>query len=878
MTQPAPTIEPTSWKSCLAITAAGFASAVAQILTVRELLVLFYGNELSVGLVFTSWLLWTALGSSLGGRYSRRVNPTAVTLALVLAGLALVVPATLLWIRASRMIWSIPLGELLSPGKMLAIALTTTGPLCITNGLLFALAWAVQAAGTGVPCGLSYSPPNDESPPLDPVTQAAETSHFVHNQERFAGQPLLIYLGEAAGASLGGLCLYFFLLPRAAVLTTACILSLLLWVVAGVLLSRTGKALTAVELVPDAANSPVSSGQPVRVGGLAATVSPPPERSQTGKENLDPTALRSIPPQRRCSRRIWGLWLLAGFGLFAAGARLDSLDRQSRSWQWGPNLAAGYDTPYHNLSVIRQPNQISVFVNGLWWFSAPDPETAELSVHIAMLEHPKPHKVLLVGSGITGLVGEILKHPMVTSLDYVEADPQVISLIAPHLSDRETAPLSDPRLRLLHMDAGSFLRQCRERYDVVLLHCGDPTNLEINRFFTVEFYRRVARVLERGGVLSFAVGASADIVGPVQARFLRSLRASLLAVFPEVLVFPGGSARFLASNQVHSLSVDPDVLVQRLRGRGLQIRYVREDTLEDALNPFRLQALDAILGPEATAREPLRAAPINQDFLPVCHFHNLLLWGAQLHPHVLQGLLAMQRYHSAWLWAGVLILVLTVMVLMSRSRSRPGPEVGFNVAVVGGSLMGTQIVLLLAFQVFAGFLYRQVALIVSLFMVGMALGAAVVNALAARPIRARVWLATCQGMLCLFLIVMVELLQAMHGWLEAPGGGPADSLLVAVFSVLALFLGFLGGIHFSLAVRVQAGATVASARIGGGLYGLDLLGAAFGALMASLFLIPLYGIITTIHIVAAGTGISLLALLRGREQGPCCGAGLPTRR
>ncbi len=140
--------------------------------------------------------------------------------------------------------------------------------------------------------------------------------------------------------------------------------------------------------------------------------------------------------------------MLAGFGLFAVSARLDSLDRQSRSWQWGPNLVAGYDTPYHNLSVIQQPNQISVFINGLWWFSAPDPETAEYNVHIAMLEHPEPRKVLLVGSGITGLVGEILKHPMVTSLDYVEADPQVISLIAPHLSDRETAPLSDPRVRL----------------------------------------------------------------------------------------------------------------------------------------------------------------------------------------------------------------------------------------------------------------------------------------------------------------------------------------------------------------------------------------------------------------------------------------------
>jgi hypothetical protein len=69
--------------------------------------------------------------------------------------------------------------------------------------------------------------------------------------------------------------------------------------------------------------------------------------------------------------------------------------------------------------------------------------------------------------------------------------------------------------------------------------------------------------------------------------------------------------------------------------------------------------------------------------------------------------------------------------------------------------------------------------------------------------------------------------------------------------------------HFSLATRVLAGNTVASEKIGGGLYGLDLLGAAGGALIASLFLIPLYGLLTTLYLFAGFTGIGILALVPG---------------
>lgn len=49
----------------LSIFTVGFTANLIQIVFIRELISLFYGNELSVGLMFTIWLLFTAAGSGI---------------------------------------------------------------------------------------------------------------------------------------------------------------------------------------------------------------------------------------------------------------------------------------------------------------------------------------------------------------------------------------------------------------------------------------------------------------------------------------------------------------------------------------------------------------------------------------------------------------------------------------------------------------------------------------------------------------------------------------------------------------------------------------------------------------------------------------------
>ena len=91
------------------------------------------------------------------------------------------------------------------------------------------------------------------------------------------------------------------------------------------------------------------------------------------------------------------------------------------------------------------------------------------------------------------------------------------------------------------------------------------------------------------------------------------------------MILPGENARFIASQDGAGVARDPQVLIDRMRARRLDLRYMRDFYLLDLFNPIRLAYMESIIreGPPAK---------INRDFEPVCYLYGLGLWGAQLHP------------------------------------------------------------------------------------------------------------------------------------------------------------------------------------------------------------------------------------------------------
>ena len=373
-------------------------------------------------------------------------------------------------------------------------------------------------------------------------------------------------------------------------------------------------------------------------------------------------------------------------------------------------MIATVDSPYALLSASREAEQISFFANDLWLFTYPDPLTAEHQVQFGLLEHPEPRRVLLLGGGVAGLGAEILKTRTVTELTYVELDPYLVRLaqgLLPAVADLSR----DPRVHLIYQDARRFIETTDQRYDVILMALPEPKSAQLNRFYTREFYRLVARKLLPGGVFSFALPGAETSLSPLRAAYLAMAYHTLGQVFSEVVAFPGGQVRFFASAGPGVLASDPEVLVRRLKQRRLSLQYVREYYLLQDLSPAG-SISDQVLGQSPPS--------INTDLNPRCYFFDLVLTTVQEGLGVKEALLAVQQWLPAVPWAA---LILATVLTGGALRRRPSPRL-YQVVVMGLGTMALEILVLVLYQIKLGSLYQQLGVLIAAFMAGMAAGSA----------------------------------------------------------------------------------------------------------------------------------------------------------
>uniref|UniRef100_A0A7V6A2D8 Polyamine aminopropyltransferase n=1 Tax=Desulfobacca acetoxidans TaxID=60893 RepID=A0A7V6A2D8_9BACT len=745
MDPPAPSL-PRRGLSFLVL-AYGAATLAGQVLILREILVLAQGQELKLALGLWCWLVWTGLGSLLGGWLAARRTATPGILAGLLALLALLMPATLLLARALPTLAPEVIGQSLPPASALVLFLALLAPFCLVSGCFFPFATAVRRT-------------------IEPV-----------------GATGRIYALEALGAALGVCLLQLLLVGQFPALAIAL---------------GAGFCLT---LIAWAAAAP---------------------RNLTGRLGL-------------------------GAALLALAASLifsPAPENFSRNVQWpGRQVAASLDSPYALLSATREADQTSFYANRVWNFTYPDPYSAEMAVHLGMLEHPHPREVLLLSGGAAGLIPEALKYNSVSRIDYVELDPDLVRLVQRLLPKAAILPLKDPRVHLIFQDARRFLTRGTNRYDVILMNLPEPGSAQLNRYYTREFFAIVARRLKPDGVFSFTLTGGETSINPLRAGYLSLIYHTLKLTFPEVVVFPGEHVRFLASPTQGLLVRDPGILTARLTERGLNLRYVRGYYILDDLSISRQEYVRQLL----TSYPP----EINTDLHPKSYFYDLILTGAREGLPLKEVLFTLKNLPPLWPWAGLGLMGLCGLVILRR---RPTGVYLAQVLVMGLAGMGLEVLVLVLCQVHLGLLYRQLGLLVAAFMAGMGAGGAWGARRAARGRATPGMLAACQGglaLLTLFLALVLPL-QAASGYL------PPDVILQGIYLVVLFAAGFAGGGVFSLASSLWQKTRPATAWRDGLFYAVDLLGATLGSLGLSLTVLPVWGIVPAFWGIA---GLLLWAVL-----------------
>ncbi|HEX8925017.1 MAG TPA: fused MFS/spermidine synthase, partial [Terriglobales bacterium] len=482
-----------------------------------------------------------------------------------------------------------------------------------------------------------------------------------------------------------------------------------------------------------------------------------------------------------------------------------------------------------NLAVVESEGNRSILQNGLVLFTAPDVSAAEEAVHFPLLEHRAPVSVLMIGGGLNGSIAEVLKHPSVARVDYVELDPKVLLISRRDLPQTWSKIESDSRVRVHAEDGRMFVKNSDQRFDVIIVNLPEPQTAQLNRFYTEEFFAEAAAKLNSGGILALHLHGAEEYISPALAEFLASIHHTLRRVFPQVIAIPGEEVHLLGSRDSDALTVDPNILLARLHGRRIQTSYVREYYLPARMAPDRVADLRVQLENSA--------GRTNRDFAPSGYYFSVALWGAQFSNAYRDLFRSAAQVRFSTLLIATTLLTLFVLLIFGIRREKERRAIAsarFAIASSGLIVMGSEIILLLGFEAIYGYVFDEIAIVIAGFMAGMAVG----SWLAIRASRGT-------HPLSLYLLVtqigMTALPIAVAGLLSFMNGvrGEWASALIAhgAIPLIAVACGVLGGYQFPIALSIAR----ANAHSAGKLYGLDLLGAAVGAILLSTYLLPVFG-------------------------------------
>jgi spermidine synthase len=807
----------------LAFLLMGFSFSTTQALMARELLVGFTGNELSIGLVLGNWLVLEALGSGVLGRLASRLRSGAPAYAALQVALALALPLSLYGAVTVRRIIGVAPGEGVGLVPLLWSSLLILTPLGLVDGAMFAFGCQAYARLAGA-----------ETPSVSAV-----------------------YVLEAVGGILGGLVFTYLLIPYLQSIQIVLLLAALN------LASATSILLTTVRSAGERRNR---SAEP---------------------SSRDFAGLGRGAQAEGCSWRILaGLGvvtvLLLGVVFLLLPTNADRAHRWLVRQQWVPHHVVGYrNSIYGNLAVIQSQEQYTFFANGIPVLTAPMPDIVlvEETAHLPLLFRDLPHKALVVGGGMGGLLDELLKYP-VEQVDYAEPDPALIQVVQRFPTSLTQGELADPRVRVHHVDGRLLVRQMSSRtpgqYDLLVASLPYPSTLQLNRLYTGDFFRTARSALADDGLLVLTSPGTLTYMSPGIRNLNVSLYDGLARAFPHVHVIPGEVNLWLASPGLDLAGVPVSVLERRWQERQVPTRLVSADHIRYKFRPDRLGWFWESL----QAGEPVKH---NEDLRPSGLLYGLLYWSEIFSPSLSRYLTALSHLGLFHLLGLVLVLILLVVVI--RTRRFPLVTVPFAIGTTGFAGMTFDLVVIFTFQTLYGYVYQQIGLLITAFMAGLSLGgwwmarwlgSTEITEVRAKPAHGRsggqpVTLRLALLRLEVAIVLYLAAFPLALAFLHARAPEPAEFAWVRM-ALLGLngVAGLLVGLEFPLANVVYLPVTSEVGKTAGILYSADLIGACLGALAVSVALLPALGILETCaFLVALKVGsLALVVTMPHRRRAP----------
>ncbi|OPY79520.1 MAG: Spermidine synthase [Syntrophorhabdus sp. PtaU1.Bin058] len=740
----------------------GFGGIVAQTILLRELLIIFSGNEFSIGIIIGAWVIWEAAGAYTGGRW-KAGDRNSLNLFLVATILfSFFFTASIYGIRIAKVIAGIPpeIGTGIIP--ILYTSFSVLLPAGLLHGFLFTLMCTIHDQATG-------------------------------------GGPASIgkvYFYEMLGTVLGGICVNYLFIPYFQSFQIALSMAILNGVACLFI------ALSCFER----------------------------------KKTLQVTA---------------GLLSVIVPFVMLIGGSADAMHGNAVRRQWqGKDVVCYANSIYQNIVVIRNDNQYTFFSDGIPLITTPVPDIAfvEEFVHFPLLYHPSPKTILVLHNGAGGVINEILKYPTVKQVDYIETDPLLLKTIKRFPTDLTEKELNNPLVHLHYIDGRIFVKERHGKYDVILLGLPPPATLRANRFFTEEFFGSVRDILNEKGIFAFTMTGSLAYYSKELRDINSCIMNTIARVFPNLFVIPGDVNIILASRSADILHGSPAVLCNRIAGYGLKTKLITLPHLAYRLDrDRRAWFASSIKTPDVL---------INRDLSPEALFLNIVYQNVLFTPSLkkpLESMKGISLLTASLSVAGLLLLALFLTRFYKRLT------IPFVVGTTGFTAMIFELVLLFSFQVFYGYIFYEIGILITAFLGGMALGAIIITT-RLKDMRSRtgVFLSIEAAMVLFALLLLLVFSSLKVSFVYSP------ALIHLLFIVLLFISGIITGAEFPLANALYfKDGTVG--RTAGLIYGADLLGGCIGGVAGGFILLPILGLLNGCILIAMLKAASLLLLICRRK-------------
>lgn len=199
----------------------------------------------------------------------------------------------------------------------------------------------------------------------------------------------------------------------------------------------------------------------------------------------------------------------------------------------------------------------------------------EMLNHVPMLAHGNPRRVLIIGGGDGGSLREILRYKSVEKVTMVDLDGQVVQLCKEHLPSLSKGAFNDPRVELLIQDGIEFVKNCKDKFDVIICDTTDPVGPG-KVLFSPEFYSNCKKRLNENGILATQNGvpfSNGEIITDTYNALSPSFKKVRFYAAPVPTYIGGFMAFALATNSPFKLKPPIKKLRERFKVLGGSMRY-----------------------------------------------------------------------------------------------------------------------------------------------------------------------------------------------------------------------------------------------------------------------------------------------------------------